>query len=85
MDQPRNFFNQTFLHMLESSDSYGNTCQRLVAPPGPLMIYTSAEAWVDDHQYYAPGAWFIEIQHLPNDVLVFCALVATVNRIDWVN
>ena len=60
-----------FLHMIESSDSYGNTCQRLVAPPGSLMLYTSAEVRVDDFQDSAPGAWFIEIQHLPHDVLLF--------------
>lgn len=60
-----------FLHVIESSDNYGNTCQRLLAPSGSLMVYTSAEVRVDDHQDRAPGAWFIEIQHLPHEVLPF--------------
>lgn len=55
----------------ESTDSYGNSCQRLVAHPGVLLIYTSAEVIVGGHQDTLPGAHFIEIQNLPNDVLPF--------------
>ena len=55
----------------ESTDSFGNSCQRLVAPPGSFLVYTSAEAIVADYQDSAPGADFIEIQNLPNEVLSF--------------
>jgi transglutaminase-like putative cysteine protease len=55
----------------ESTDSYGNSCQRLVAPPGDFLIYTSAEVVVNDRMEIAPGAYFVEIQYLPNDVLPY--------------
>lgn len=55
----------------ESTDSYGNSCQRLVAPQGVFMIYTSAEVVVADSIETAPGANFVEIQYLPNDVLPY--------------
>jgi len=57
--------------MIESADSFGNSFQRLLAPVGDLLIYTSAEVIVADHAETAPGAEFIEIQYLPNDVLPF--------------
>ncbi|MDO9104571.1 MAG: transglutaminase family protein [Methylovulum sp.] len=57
--------------VIESTDSYGNSCQRLVAPQGLFLIHTSAEAIVADNSDTAPGAYFVEIQHLPNDVLPF--------------
>lgn len=55
----------------ESIDSYGNSCQRLVAPQGDFMIYTSAEVIVKDSIDVAPGAYFVEIQYLPNEVLPY--------------
>ena len=57
--------------MLESTDSFGNSCQRLVAPVGDFLIHTSAEVMVIDRIESAPGAYFVEIQQLPNDVLPF--------------
>lgn len=57
--------------MIESTDSFGNSCQRLVAPIGEFLIHTSTEVMVPDHADAAPGACFIEIQQLPNDVLTF--------------
>ena len=32
--------------MIESTDSFGNSCQRLVAPVGDFLIHTSAEVMV---------------------------------------
>jgi transglutaminase-like putative cysteine protease len=55
----------------ESTDHYGNSCQRLVAPQGVFLIYTSAEVIVADSIETAAGAYFVEIQHLPNDVLPY--------------
>lgn len=55
----------------ESTDSYGNSCQRLVAPQGDFLLYTSAEVIVRDFIDTMPGAHFVEIQYLPNDVLPY--------------
>jgi transglutaminase-like putative cysteine protease len=57
--------------MIESTDSFGNSCQRLIAPVGDFLIHTSAELMVINHIETAPGAHFVEIQHLPNEVLTF--------------
>ncbi len=57
--------------VIEGTDSYGNSCQRLVAPGGKLLINTSAEALVAECSDTAPGAYFVEIQYLPKEVLVF--------------
>ena len=57
--------------MLESTDSFGNACQRLVAPVGDVLIHTSAEVAVIGSADAGPGANFVEVQRLPNDVLTF--------------
>src|SRR5664279_429563 len=57
--------------MIESTDSYGNSCQRLVAPIGDFLIQTSSEIMVTDCVDVAPRAYFVEIQHLPNEILPF--------------
>jgi transglutaminase-like putative cysteine protease len=57
--------------MIESTDNFGNSYQRLVAPIGKVLIYTSAEVVVSDHVDVARGACFVEIQYLPHDVLPF--------------
>jgi transglutaminase-like putative cysteine protease len=53
----------------EYADSYGNLCQRLIAPAGPFHIKTSSEikiiAKLDQHW----GAPFVEVQNLPEGVL----------------
>lgn len=59
------------LPMLESTDSFGNSCQRLLAPVGDFLIHTSAEVMVNDTVDVAPGACFVEIQNLPNVVLPY--------------
>ena len=45
----------------ESKDNYGNSCQRLVAPPGEFIINTFAEVITAENIDSAPGAHFIEI------------------------
>lgn len=57
--------------VLESTDSFGNSCQRLIAPQGNFLIHSSAEVITDEQMQTAPGGDFIEIQHLPSDVLPF--------------
>ena len=56
---------------VEFTDSFGNLCQRLVAPPGRFSIHTSVEIETADAVDSAPGAPFIEVQSLPDDTLPF--------------
>ncbi len=55
----------------EFTDHYGNLCQRLIAPPGTFAVYTTADVMTADHVDQAPGAPFVEIQDLPDDVLSY--------------
>lgn len=55
----------------EFTDIYGNLCQRLIAPPGTFSIHTAAEVMTSDHVDQAPGASFVEIQNLPESVLMY--------------
>lgn len=55
----------------EFTDIYGNLCQRLVAPPGTFTIHTAAEIMTSDHVDQAPGAPFVEVQNLPESVLMY--------------
>jgi len=57
--------------VFEFTDSYGNLCQRLLAPAGNFIIRTKAEVDVADEIDRAPGAPFIEIQNLPDAVLSY--------------
>ena len=53
----------------EFTDTYGNLCQRLVAPEGIFEIHTASEVMTADSIDRAPGAPFVEIQDLPDAVL----------------
>jgi len=55
--------------VFEFTDTYGNLCQRLIAPPGPFTVSTAAEIMTADQVDQAPGAPFVEIQNLPDGVL----------------
>ena len=57
--------------MIESTDGFGNSYQRLVVPVGKVLIHTCAEIVVFDNVETAHGAHFVEIQHLPSEVLHF--------------
>jgi len=57
--------------IFEMTDSYGNLCQRLTAPPGEFSIFTSAEVVIADKVDRSPGAPFIDIQTLPDGVLSY--------------
>lgn len=57
--------------VFEFTDSYGNLCQRLVAPPGIFSLHTSADVRTADLVDVAPGGAFTEIQYLPDSVLNF--------------
>ncbi|VGO12715.1 hypothetical protein PDESU_01269 [Pontiella desulfatans] len=55
----------------EFTDSYGNLCQRLIAPPGIFGVYTAAEVVTQDWVDQAPGAPFVEVEYLPDGVLSY--------------
>ena len=55
----------------EFTDTYGNLCQRLVAPPGSFSINTAAEVILADSVDRAEDAPFVEIDKLPDDVLIY--------------
>lgn len=55
----------------EFTDTYGNLCQRLVAPPGNFAVHTVADVMTSDYVDQAPGAPFVEIQNLPDAVLSY--------------
>jgi transglutaminase-like putative cysteine protease len=57
--------------MLESTDSFGNSYQRLLAPIGDFFIQTSAEVMVPDSTEIIENTDFIEIQHLPSRTLPY--------------
>ena len=56
---------------VEFTDSFGNLCQRLMAPPGHFSVKTSVDVETVDRADTAPGASFIEVQQLPEDTLPF--------------
>jgi len=55
----------------EFADDYGNLCQRLVAPPGEFSISTAARVSIADGVDTQPGGAFVEVQNLPDNVLVY--------------
>ncbi len=64
----------TFSHpvsVVEYSDIFGNLCQRLVAPAVEFKINTSAIVETADVIDQFPGAPFINVQDLPEQVLAY--------------
>ncbi len=57
--------------VIEFTDGFGNLCQRLVAPAGGLSIRASADVQCPDSADKGPGAGFVEVQLLPEEVLPF--------------
>jgi len=55
----------------EFTDSYGNFCQRLVAPPGRISIHATSTVKTADSMAREQGAPFVEVQNLPNEVLQY--------------
>ena len=60
-----------YVPVMEYTDMYGNLCQRLVAPVGDFSIATSAEVMTSEMVDVDPGAYFVEVQNLPESVLVY--------------
>jgi len=59
------------IKVIEYSDSFGNLCQRLIAPPGNFSIRTSSIVMTDENIETCPGAPFSEIQTLPSKVIPY--------------
>jgi transglutaminase-like putative cysteine protease len=55
----------------EFIDSYGNFCQRLIAPPGRISIHTKSIVNTTDSMDRKPGAPFVKVQNLPDEVLQY--------------
>ena len=53
------------------TDGFGNLCQRLLAPAGRLQISVSSEVQVPEIMDQAPGAPFVNVDHLPQDALIY--------------
>jgi transglutaminase-like putative cysteine protease len=60
-----------YVPVVEYTDTYGNLCQRLVAPVGAFSIHTSAEVMTADNIDIDRSAYFVEIQNLPETVLIY--------------
>lgn len=56
---------------VEFTDAYGNLCQRLIAPEGEFSIHTSADVMTADDIDVAPGAPYVAVQDLPDEVLTY--------------
>ena len=64
----------TFSHpvsVVEYSDIFSNLCQRLVAPAVEFKINTSAIVETEDVIDQCPGAPFVNVQDLPEQVLAY--------------
>lgn len=57
--------------VVEISDKYGNLCQRLIAPAGKFHVSTRATIRTADASDENMEAKFIQVQHLPDDVLEY--------------
>ncbi len=57
--------------VVEYTDIFGNLCQRLVAPAGIFTVHTTAAVMTADFVDKDPDASFVEIQNLPDEVLLY--------------
>jgi transglutaminase-like putative cysteine protease len=57
--------------VFEFTDMFGNLCQRLISPAGHFSIFSSVDTETSGTYDIAPGAPFIEVQHLPEETIPF--------------
>lgn len=68
----REMYQQTpSVRVTETIDSFGNLCQRLVAPPGEFEIQTEAEVLVSSPPERDLNARFVPVSELPDDALIY--------------
>ena len=65
------FYLSESIQAKEYSDSYGNLCQRLVAPCGDFHIHTAAEVLVSLQEPPPFKAPYVNVKDLPDEVLHF--------------
>lgn len=56
---------------VEFTDSFGNLCQRIMAPAGDFSIRTSVDIETADASDTGYGSPFVEVQQLPDETLPF--------------
>jgi transglutaminase-like putative cysteine protease len=59
------------VEVTEYMDTYGNLCQRMIAPPGLFVVQTSADIRTSEAIDVVPDAAFNEVQTLPDGVLTY--------------
>jgi transglutaminase-like putative cysteine protease len=59
------------VELLEYTDGFGNSCQRLTAPVGEFSIRSSAFTMTSENIDVSYGAPFIEIQNLPDNTIPY--------------
>ncbi|WFB35482.1 transglutaminase family protein [Kiritimatiellota bacterium B12222] len=57
--------------VVEFTDPFGNLCQRVMAPAGKFSVQTSVHVECAEAADIAPGAHFVEVQHLPEETLPY--------------
>jgi transglutaminase-like putative cysteine protease len=55
--------------VIEFTDTFGNLCQRLIAAPGSFSVSTSFDVSTSDNTDSCPGAPFVDITILPDNIL----------------
>ncbi len=55
----------------EFSDSFGNLCQRVHVPEGAFSLISSVYAEIADASDAKPGAPFVDVQNLPDEVIQY--------------
>jgi transglutaminase-like putative cysteine protease len=60
-----------FVRATEYVDTFGNLCQRMVAPAGSLQLHTQVTVEVADEIAINPGGALSKIEDLPDSVLQF--------------
>lgn len=59
------------LSAVEFTDTYGNLCQRISVPAGKFAVRTRADVKTADKIDRAPGAPFVDVHDLPQDVMQY--------------
>jgi transglutaminase-like putative cysteine protease len=57
------------VQVVEIADSFGNLCQRLVAPVGEFTVYTSADVMIAERSPAPDDAAYVEVPDLPHEAL----------------
>ena len=59
------------VRVAETTDIFGNLCQRLVAPAGQFVVHTEAEVLVSAAPLPQLDAAFVPVPDLPDDALIY--------------